>query len=229
VNCHACDHPYDPPEGLLHRCPRCGHGFRPFEGDPIAFHATEYRKSFRRDTREIDEHGRPTPLFHRMRKGIVRKRVRLVKPYLRATDHCLDIGAGAGTFCTEIRKRVASIECTELDENLAAESRRLGFPTRTGDFLAMDFDAPFDVVFAWHVLEHVEDARAFVERAMRLARRHVIIEVPWKRRVPEAFDGHYHYFNETSLRLVLREPRVIDMREGVQAPALFAVARGGAP
>lgn len=228
TNCHACDFPYEKQQPNFFVCPRCGHGFRTFDGDAIAFHAEEYRKTFRRDPKEIDAQGRPTALFHKKRKAIVRKRAALIRKYLSPGDTCLDIGAGAGTFCREIQKRVSTIECTELDENLAEESRRLGFPTRTGDFLEMEFSGPFDIVFAWHVLEHVEDARAFVKKAASLARKYVIVEIPWKRRVPEGFDGHFHYFSEPSLRLVLREPRVVEVREGVQAPALLAVARGEA-
>ena len=223
--CDFCGGPYRPGPGLLATCSRCGHQFRSYDGDPIAFHEQDYRKSFRRRQDEFDVDGRPNDKFHSARGWIVRRRIRLVRKLLRPTDHCLDIGAGAGTFARAVLPRVASVECTELDPNLIAESERLGFRTFRGDFAAMTFEQTYDVVFAWHVLEHVADAMSFVDKARQLASRLIVFEVPVRRRCPSEFDGHYHYFNELSLSLAVGQPSIVWLRDGVQKPALCVAAK----
>ena len=230
MDCHACGQAYARESELLYRCSRCGHGFREFDGDPIAYHADLYRRDsrFHRHSDEIDAEGRPTAAFHKARKKIVKNRVAMIRKFLARGDECLDVGSGAGTFAKEVERRVGSVECTELDDRLAAESERLGFKTHRGDFMSLEFARSFDVVFAWHVVEHVIDTRAFVSKAQALARRYLILEVPVDRPCPEAFDGHYHYFSETSLRLVCGDPTVICVQEGVQRPALAIVTHGSA-
>jgi hypothetical protein len=225
VECHACGHPYARETELL---VRCGHGFREFDGDPIAYHADLYRKQIQRVDNEMDAEGRPTAAFHKARKKIVKGRVAMIRKLLSRDDECLDVGAGAGTFAREVERRISSIECTELDDRLADECERLGFTTHRGDFMSLEFDRSFDIVFAWHVVEHVIDTRAFVSKAQSLARKYLILEVPVDRRCPKDFDGHYHYFSETSLRLVCGEPTVVSVKDGVQPPALQVVTRGTA-
>lgn len=224
MNCPCCGTEYQR-DGLLLRCCRCGHGFREYDGDPIEYHAHSYRKDprFHRHSGEFDDSGSPTTEFHKARKKIVARRLKLARKYIKSSDVCLDIGSGAGTFAHKLQSKVASVDCLELDPTLVAESRRLGHTTFTEDFLKSEFSHQYDVVFAWHVLEHVPDIMSFARKAMQLAKRHLIFEVPVNRRVPEEFDGHYHYFSETSLRLTFGAPRVVEVVEGVQSPALLAI------
>ena len=162
VRCHACGYPYELSAELL-TCLQCGHGYRPFTGDPIEYHAQHYRKDsrFHRTQGEFDALGRPTKRFHEARKWIVKKREQLVRELLRREQLCLDIGAGAGTFAAQVAPRVRSVECLEVDPALVAECQLLGFKTYENDFLNQRFDRPYDVVFAWHVLEHIPNAIAF--------------------------------------------------------------------
>lgn len=224
MNCHCCDYNYIREDALLF-CSRCGHRFRDFEGDPIAYHANQYRRDIRfwRNKTEFDEAGRPTKAFHKARAQIVKKRWKKIRSYLQPEDVCLDVGSGAGTFARQIQRHVSRVDCLELDPVLIEESQRMGFHTLHSDFLSSDFTREYDVVFAWHVLEHVPDPVPFAQRALSLANKYVIFEVPVNRRVPEQFDGHYHYFSEVSFRLVFGAPRVIAMEDGVQKPALLAV------
>lgn len=227
MNCHVCENTYEYDSIGIFVCPRCGHGFRVFDGDPLHYHINEYRSLFRRNPNEFDADGKPNKLFHKSRRQIVRKRKALVEKYLHKNDRCLDIGSGGGTFCWEIRKFVKNLECIELSQQLVEECRRLGFITHSSDFLRHEFNKTYDTVFAWHVLEHIKDVKAFVHKALTLARKYFILEIPYKRSVPHTFDGHYHYFSMTSLRFLLGEKRILDLSPGVQKPALFAVVRGG--
>ncbi len=227
MKCHICDYTYHSVADDFFQCPRCGHGFRTYEGDPIAYHENFYRLHFRRDRKEFDPDGAPNKTFHKARRKIVKKRFKLIKKYLDKSFECLDIGAGGGTFCMEIKNKVSRIDCTEVDENLLEECGRLGFPTRRGDFLTMNFDRGYDIVFAWHVAEHIIEVVEFIEKAISLSRKYFILEIPCNRRRPKLFDGHYHYFSMTSFRLALGESRIINVSEGVQRPALIAIVKGG--
>ena len=146
MNCHVCEYPYEYDSVSLFVCPRCGHGFRTFDGDPLHYHMSEYRSLFRRNQNEFDADGKPNKLFHKSRRGIVRKRKALVKKYLDKNDHCLDIGSGGGTFCKEIMKFVKSLECIELNHQLVEECRRLGFVTYSNDFIRHEFNKTYDTV-----------------------------------------------------------------------------------
>ncbi|MEM6531797.1 MAG: methyltransferase domain-containing protein [Myxococcota bacterium] len=204
-------------------CHGCGHGFRPFVGDGVEYHASEFRVNHRRDPTEIDESGKPTSVFHEARRGIVEERLSKIRGSLQRGDRCLDVGAGAGTFARAISHFVESVHCTELAPELAAECRRLGFRCDEVDFLSQQFEQRFDVVFAWHVLEHVADAADFVSKALALAKRALILEVPTRRRAPTQFDGHFHYFTETSLEFLFPGVASLRLSEGVQKPAILAV------
>jgi len=224
--CHACDWLYQD-IGIIRYCGRCGHVFRLFDGDPIQYHALEYRsdRRFQRTEHEFDENGAPTEHFHSARQKIVEDRWNAIQQYISQDDSCLDIGAGGGTFAKQLDEHVKNIDCTEVNPRLAAECKRLGFNTSKGDFLEMTFSKKYDIVFAWHVLEHIPDAAQFIEKASRLARKLFILEIPINRAIPEKFDGHYHHFTNVSLRLMLREPNIISVMHGVQAPALLAIVR----
>ena len=90
----------------------------------------------------------------------------------------MDIGAGAGTFASHLKDLVTEIECTELSQCLIDESRNLGFKTYDEDFLKIDFDRKYDMVSAWHVLEHVDNPEAFLAKTKELSNRYVVIEIP---------------------------------------------------
>ena len=165
------------------------------------------------------------------------KRMSFVQYYLEESDTCLDIGAGAGTYANLLRQEVSGVECTELAPVLINELKRLNFKVYEEDFLSIKFDKKYDVVSAWHVLEHVEDIRSFIKKTYQLSNRYVIIEVPLlfglggknrKRKLTdpkhEAYDGHAHYFSEQSFRrLVAPYFEVVTLKEGIQSPALFSV------
>jgi SAM-dependent methyltransferase len=211
--------------GLLDVCSSCGHGFREYEGDIIEYHSKDYRKMFNRTSNEFDANGKVTKKFHDARKEIVTKRYTLVEKYLGKNKSVLDIGSGAGTFAQIIKPISGNIECLELDPALIDESRRLGFKTYDSDFESHEFKQKYDVIFAWHVLEHIINIDEFVLKCKELANDYIIIEVPSKRRAKNPFDGHVHYFNEKSLEMLFKnhEIELIEMKEGVQAPAIFAV------
>ena len=222
--CSFCSSSCTPVATYFSRCDSCGHGFRSYEGDPTEYHAIEYRKRFKRVSNEITDNGMITPSFHRVRKSICKSRIKLLKGLLQPEFNCLDIGAGGGTFAKLLSKEVKNVDCTEVDPNVASEIEKLGLKVSVGDFMTMSFDNKYDIVFAWHVAEHIPDIQAFVEKAMAITTRYLVLEVPTNRKIKEYFDGHYHHFSLTSFRLCLKDPRILWVREGIQSPSLLGVA-----
>jgi trans-aconitate methyltransferase len=219
------------------KCDNCGHVHRVYPGDSIKYHQEQYRTIERRHRAEIDIKGNVTELFHEKRKDICSKRIDMIDQYLNEQYSWLDIGAGAGTFAKHLQDKVDTIECTELDPSLIRECRKLGFTTYEEDFLKLENSKKYDVVSAWHVLEHVEDIESFLKKASQLVSKYCIIEVPLlvslsgegrqrklKNPTIDSYDGHTHYFSKQSFETIASKYfNILEIKEGVQTPALLAI------
>tara|TARA_Y100001938_G_scaffold150043_1_gene239367 strand:+ start:3331 stop:4059 length:729 start_codon:yes stop_codon:yes gene_type:complete len=237
MNCHCCKGQYQSVYENTFRCVKCKHIYRAYKGDEVDYHKNQYRNIERRDVSEIDSEGKIQPLFHEKRKTICEKRINFVSQYIQTNDSYLDIGAGAGTYINLLRDHVATIECTELDASLITECERLGFQVHKESFLQLEFKNNYDIVSAWHVLEHVEDIDSFLKKCSEITNKYCIIEIPLLRSLsgtgrvrklvdPQdgVYDGHAHYFTKESfVSIADKYFDVVEIREGVQSPALFAV------
>jgi ubiquinone/menaquinone biosynthesis C-methylase UbiE len=213
-------------EGILstYHCKNCGHILRNYDNDLLDFHKTDFRKKFRRSINEFDSSGKVLPIFHLNRRGIVEARFELVKNHFNENQRVLDIGAGAGTFANLLRNnKNCIIDCIELDENLVEELNRLQFKTICSDFLSFDFNQKtYDIIYSWHVLEHILDCHAFFKKCSFLSKK-FLIEIPINRKIPKKFDGHVHYFTKKSIEILakIHEFKVLKLSEGIQKPALL--------
>jgi 2-polyprenyl-3-methyl-5-hydroxy-6-metoxy-1,4-benzoquinol methylase len=84
----------------------------------------------------------------------------------------LDVGCGRGHFLNFLRRCGWTVKGLELSEAAAWHARTVhGLDVHIGDLAAVDWPAAsFDVVVFWHVLEHIADPRAALEKAYRLLR-----------------------------------------------------------
>lgn len=211
-------------QGKLHVCDSCGHGYRSYSGDIVEFHKEEYRNTHKRNQKEFLENT-VTELFHDARKAIVENRLKLIKKYLDKSDYVLDIGSGAGTFAKRISPFVHSVDCLELDPRLIEESIRLGFKTFKQDFLSQEITTKYQIVFAWHVLEHIDDIHEFLKKCQTISDKYVIIEVPVNRKPSKNFEGHLHYFTKESLKILCESSglKTVSILNGVQKPAILGI------
>ena len=232
MNCHVCNTKYSVKAGKILKCPNCTHEYLVYEGDSIEYHTKQFRKdSTHHRAKKEFIHGKVQQAFHDARHKICVGRVGLLHDYIGECNSLLDIGSGAGTFAHTIRKHIVGdfpeIHCLELDPALIEECERLGFPTFKDEFLTAQINQTYDMVTAWHVLEHIKDIRAFMEKAISLSNKYVVIEIPHKRKVPQTYDGHSHHFTKRSFNtfcdsLELEEYAVI---EGIQRPALCLIGK----
>ncbi|HZU82033.1 MAG TPA: class I SAM-dependent methyltransferase [Polyangiaceae bacterium] len=108
------------------------------------------------------------------RERIFRPRVeRLVDLCSRhgvARDVLVEVGAGFGTFCEELRARRAfeRILAIEPTPELAATCRARGLAVIESRIEDVDLAGAADVVVAFEVIEHLFDPRAFVRLAARV-------------------------------------------------------------
>lgn len=122
------------------------------------------------------------PAFQDYLRRVAARRVRIVG---RATGHrhgdWLDVGAGTGELLAAARDRGWRVQGVEPERTAAEMARGRGLAV-VGSELA-DSGLPersFDVVSAFHVLEHIADSRAFLRLLARWTRPggHVVVEVP---------------------------------------------------
>ena len=206
----------------VYACAICGHRYRPYDVDPIAFHDEEYRTTHQRAQGELTE-GHVTDLFHEQRAKIVAQRLVRIKKFLRKSDTVLDAGGGAGTFAMALRGMVSSVTVNEVNEDLLRECERNGLPTIKGPIQDLPIDTKYDVVFSWHSLEHCEPLLPAARTLKSLFRRHLILEIPKERGAPEQFDGHFHFFSDQSLQLLFDDLVIRHYNDGVQHPSRLVV------
>lgn len=240
MRCHCCGAEYMTLQTDVYMCSECNHIYRDYKGDSIDYHTNCYRdeEGFRGSDEIVD--GKITETFHNNRAAMCHNRVVYSNQFLGTQERILDIGAGAGTFAKTLKASfpLSEIKCAELDNRLVEECRNLGFESTQADILNLSDEDKFDSIFMWHVLEHIQDLQGSVKKLSKIMKLRAIIEVPLlvamngqgRRRelTPPnegKYDGHYHYFCERSFKKLMKKcgMNIVDIREGVQSPALLAV------
>lgn len=98
-------------------------------------------------------------LYHRVRKHMLRKKLRLVlNESHRKEGKLLDIGCGTGYFAAAIKKTGWEVEAIEKNEQARAFAHEK-FKLDVKDEAELMNYAPktFDVITLWHVMEHLEN------------------------------------------------------------------------
>jgi len=244
MNCIICSNNTKEIKKDTHRCNSCGHVFRDFQGDSIEFHKETYRnknhQKWKKDQNEFNEDGSVNGRFHEARKGIVTSRINKISHVLADRRSIFDIGSGAGTLAMHMQSFTSDIECLELADTLVNESRRLGFTTHQSDFLEFVPNRRFDLVTCYHVLEHVKDLNAFLDKLDEVSSEYVVFEVPtlkcyfgtspkerrWEPPNNGHYDGHYHYFTIKSLAtLFMGRYEITTIESGTQSPAILFIGK----
>lgn len=156
-----------PSEFSIRRCEVCGLAYTAPQLS-LESMAAYYPKSY---------YGAGKLRFNRLFEALVRwfRRRRAARLHLlrgQRAGAVLDIGCGRGHFLDSLRRRGWTCTGTELSETAARHAREtLALNVVVGPFQAGMFpDATFDVVYLWHVLEHIPRTFDALIQAQRLLR-----------------------------------------------------------
>ncbi len=143
----------------LHRCPECGFVFAD-ERDAERLrdlYGDEYFEEY------------PGGEAYRADEGQRRFEARVRRDWVRGmreSGHVLEIGAAGGYFLDEMRQAGYEVHGVEPSVGMAAFARdELGVDVRAGFVEDVELpDGKFDVICAWHVLEHLREPRTALRR-----------------------------------------------------------------
>lgn len=106
-------------------------------------------------------------LATRARAALLARRIRWDCPPWRGRGRYLDVGCGSGGALGVAQALGWQVAGVEVDEAAARKARRFSARVHAGDLLGAPFPpGEFDVVSAFHVLEHVPDPVAAVRRML---------------------------------------------------------------
>jgi SAM-dependent methyltransferase len=154
------------------------------------------------------------PDFQRYLLRVARRRMELIEQARRLpAGSLLDVGSGTGEVLLTARERGWQVQGVEPERTAAAMARERGLPVAIGSLEESGLpQRSYDVVSAFHVLEHIPDSRSFLRTMARWARPggYVVIEVPnfasvQRRRLAERWSGlrpreHLVHFTPATLR-----------------------------
>lgn len=146
----------------------------------------------------------------------MRHRTRLAAQYLLANDRILEVGPGRGSFLAWARNEGYSCTACEQSSVLSRELRAEGFEVIEGEFERLSLTGQYDVVFSFHIIEHVASPLAHLRQAFKMTRPggNLILATPnaasWQQRLFPAlsanFDtAHLHVLSRKSLVLLGEE------------------------
>jgi SAM-dependent methyltransferase len=151
----------------------------PFKGSPARVRAVRRALASRLGYASLAE---PHPaLLTRLRARLLHRRLRWDCPPWRGRGRYLDVGCGSGGALGVAAALGWDVAGVEVDEAAAKKARRFSERVHTGDLLGAPFGAgEFDVITAFHVLEHVPDPVAAVRRMLEWLASDglLIVEVP---------------------------------------------------
>ena len=158
-------------------------------------------------------------------------RLELIMPYISEEASLLDVGCGNGKFLQAmgtIEKRTGM----DIDETVRANWEMSNMELLSMDFVEEPVKRTWEIVTAWHVLEHIRDLRKAMDRIVALTAPGglLVLEVPVERHISiRHYNGHVHNFSPESVAQLLysyrRSFRCLAAGLGLLWPAVFVVAR----
>jgi 2-polyprenyl-3-methyl-5-hydroxy-6-metoxy-1,4-benzoquinol methylase len=164
------------PTATLRRCRACDLVFAPAYGDPTDIYVDGYLRGETDFGLDIMH-----PLFQEYLDHVAHRRLALIEKTVRP-GRFLDVGCGTGEVLAAARERGWDVKGAEPVEDSASFAvRERGLDVRAA--LLEESGLPrrsYDVVSAFHVLEHMTDGLGFLRSISRWARPGgwVVIEVP---------------------------------------------------
>jgi len=198
VRCRNCRHVYMNPRPTLETIGLCyPAGYGPHQADTEsraepALAATQPSpgKTDERTPWYLTSWGRLIPGLRRLYYWLADSKSEIIPPVASDFGRALELGCAHGGFLTRLREAGWTAVGVELSAEPAQCAIERGFEVHVGTLESAGFSAgSFDVVFAWHVMEHLHDPRATLMEIHRVLkpRGWFAFSVPnfgcWERRV----------------------------------------------
>lgn len=155
----------------------CGLDVLPIQRRPLA--------SLRAQDQTLDEDG--MPFFAGQTMDL------LLRNYEFAT--VLDIGCGAGRHSERFRSQGKTVTSLDFCRSDYFQQRPDQENVLVGDYMATDFEQPFDCIWASHVLEHQPDPNAFLRKVHRDLNEGGVLAVTVPPLKHEVVGGHVTLWN----------------------------------
>ena len=191
----------------LRRCASCGAVYSQRYADPDAIYADGYYTADSPFGIDLSH-----PRFQAFLREVNARRAELLVSLLGSHGALLDVGCGTGDFMEAMRDRGWSVLGVDPIDESGAIARGRGLDVRTA--MLADAGVPrgeWDVVSAFHVLEHVPDGPAFLRELAAWARPggHVLVESPnWNSHLRRVAGGGYVHLRPLE-HVVHLEPRTL--------------------
>jgi hypothetical protein len=219
--CICCGGTYEHIRGApkgTYSCTTCKHIYRhSYMKTALEFHSQggDYRKGeYDTETGMFkDIYKMPTKVA--IRRQRVNAQLSMVSEYISKEQTALEVASGKGFLLTELKDRFSEVTGMDLHPAVAKHNNVVNPHADfiVCDYLKMKEEKKYDVILAFDVMEHIEDANKFVEKTAALANEYAIIQVPADRKlkpINPGFDGHVHYFSEQSLKAIFTKNNLFD-------------------
>ncbi|HEY4304222.1 MAG TPA: class I SAM-dependent methyltransferase [Gemmatimonadaceae bacterium] len=149
-----------PPLRLV-RCRECGLVYR----NPVE-RLHELEQIYARDTTA------PAVLqsLHSTQLPAVREQARHLRQTLGRSGTGIEVGSYVGAFLSAARECELQIEGVDINRDVNAFTRSLGFTVHDGDLASIDAKQQYDCIAIWNTFDQLADPRGVVNAARRLLR-----------------------------------------------------------
>lgn len=167
--------------------------------------------------------------YGRRLKGLHEFYLKMAERYSGRNGSLVDVGAGLGYFVKLAKEKGWEAKGIEISFKAVSYTRkRLGIKLVRAEFGAGKNEGKYDVVCAFHVLEHLDNPRSFLDKVCRNLKPGgiLLLEVPnansilFKLRGSHAYDpvAHKFYFTkDTLVKLVSSSGLMIEQAESRQS------------
>jgi SAM-dependent methyltransferase len=145
----------------LVRCRECGLVYR----NP-AERTFELTEIYARDTPTTDV----LRSLHRTQVPALRRQARELRRELGRGGTGLEVGSYVGAFLAAARDEGLQVEGVDINPEINAFTRSMGFTVHDGELTSFPTDRTFDTVAIWNTFDQLPDPRAVVHHAWKLVR-----------------------------------------------------------